>query len=171
MKMMFSLIVVAVAATAMADVNFGNDHKAWTNFGRYSGSSGQTYQRHAYDHSRVLNNYSSTGQPVPKEIVQEHATEIRHNVAASTKAYGRLSEEAKKDPAAAKSMAAIESSLAKTLAMCDMLDAECAKAEGDSATICKCCADMEKELKAADAAHEKLMKQMKLDEPRVATKQ
>jgi hypothetical protein len=171
MKKFLSLALVAMAVaslglaeTALAQRDAGS--KIQGNYNFYSGSAGRTYQRHAYDHSRVLNSYASGNERVPKAVAQEHAKAIRQNVESSKKAYSRLSEAAKKDAAAAKHLADIHAAHAKVLAMCDMLDAECMKAEGDSVTICKCCADIEKDLKAADEAHDKLMKQLKLEEPK-----
>jgi hypothetical protein len=132
--------------------------------------SGQTYGSHATDHARLLNQYSATGQPVPKAVLQEHSAAIRTNVEAAKKSFANLGEKVNKDPAAAKALAEVEKHQAKVLEMCSMLDAECAKAEGDATMICSCCTDIEKELKAAAAAEHELSKQLKI-EPLAASKE
>lgn len=131
----------------------------------YSGSAGGMYQRHAYDHALILQDYSTAGQPVPKTILQEHATAVRSNVEKSQRAYSSLSDSTKKDKEAAKLLASIEQHQSNALKMCDMLDAECAKPSGESATVMKCCATAADELKAAHEEHEKLMKLLKSSAP------
>jgi hypothetical protein len=131
----------------------------------YNFDSGGAYQSHAYDHAQILNQYSETGQPVPKAVIQEQTQAIRTNVEGARRAYSNLSDATKNDTAAAKHLAEIESHHAKALKTCDMLDAQCAKAEGDSATVCACCADVQKELKAAESAHDKLTKHLNMDKP------
>jgi len=127
----------------------------------YQFDSGSTYTGHAYDHARVLSDYSAGGQPVPKAVVKEHADAIRHNVTASKKAIAGLSDDAKKE--AAKSLAIIDKAHAKALEACNMLDECCAKGDGDSTVVMKCCATATDELKAAQAEQEKLAKQLKLE--------
>jgi hypothetical protein len=165
----FAFLAVAIgvslaASTALAQRDAGSKIRG----DAYSTNAASTYGSHAYDHARILNQYSATGQPVPKEVIKEHTDAVRSNVAAAKKAYSKLSDAAKKD--AAKQLAAIEEHHAKVLEMCKMLDAECAKDEGDSATVCACCNDMEKELKAAAEDHAKLHKQLKLNAPVSAKK-
>ena len=127
----------------------------------YQLNSGSTYTGHAYDHARILSDYSAAGQPVPKAVVKEHADAIRHNLTASKKAIAGLSDDAKKE--AAKSLAIIDKAHAKALEACNMLDECCAKGDGDSTVVMKCCATATDELKAAQAEQEKLSKQLKLE--------
>jgi hypothetical protein len=152
---------ITVAGTAFAQ----RDAASKARGDAYYFYSGHTYDTHAIDHARILNQYSATGQPVPKEVVKEHSAAIRSNVEAAKKSFAKLSDAAKKDPATAKKLAEVEKHHAKVLEMCDMLDEECLKKEGDSATVCSCCTDIEKELKAAEAVKDSLSKQLKLEKP------
>ncbi len=94
---------------------------------------GEVYRGHAGDHAFMLNQYSATGEPVPKEIVQEHAAAIRANIVAAQKSYSKVSAAAKKDPSATAGLKAIEKHHTAAIALCDKLDAEGAKQHGDAA--------------------------------------
>ncbi len=170
MKCRYILFVVFLSASMLFDGGAafaqrdagskirGDAYNVWT---------GSTYQGNAVQHARILNQYSATGEPVPKNVIQEQSQAIRSNLEGAQRAYSKLSESAKKDKEAAKHLAEIEEHHAMALKMCDMLDGLCVKPEGDSAIVCKCCSEMEKELKAAEAAHEKLMQQLKIEKPGV----
>ena len=123
---------------------------------------GEIYRGHAGDHAFILNEFSATGQPVPKDIVAEHAGAIRANVAASQKAYGKLSAAVKKDPKAAAHLDEIDKHHSAVLEMCDKLDAEASKDEGDSSTVCGACEEILKNVDAADEVHKRLAKQLRI---------
>jgi hypothetical protein len=163
-KLFFTSLMMAVATGVVATAAFAQPSAAAKARGdNYNWYSGQTYGSTAYEHARILNQYSTAGKAVPKEVIQEHSTAIRSNVEGARKAYSRLTEETKKNPEVAKKLTEIEKHHAKVLAACDMLDGECAKAEGDSAVVMSCCVDIAKELKAANAAHHDLTKKLKVE--------
>ncbi|HTU26158.1 MAG TPA: hypothetical protein VMF30_12205 [Pirellulales bacterium] len=124
--------------------------------------AGEVYRGHAADHAFMLNEYASTGEPVPKEVVQEHAAAVRSNIEASRRAYQKVSAAAKKDPAAAAKLKEIEKAHASALALCDKLDAESAKSAGEAAKIGAACGGIMEQLDGADEVHKKLAAQLKI---------
>ncbi|HEX4142313.1 MAG TPA: hypothetical protein VHY91_02080 [Pirellulales bacterium] len=123
---------------------------------------GEVYRGHAGDHAFMLNQYSSTGEPVPKEIIQEHASAMRADIAAAQKSYTKVSAAAKKDPSAAAGLKTIEKHHTAAIALCEKLDAEGAKQQGDAMKVCAACDGIGEQLDAADEVHKKLVKQLKI---------
>jgi hypothetical protein len=89
----------------------------------YHFSIGQMYDLHAYQHARMLLKFSEAGESVPAEVLKEHVSAIRANIAAAEKAFAKLGDMTKKDPAAAKKLAEIKQYNAKILKLCTMLEA------------------------------------------------
>jgi hypothetical protein len=123
---------------------------------------GEVYRGHAGDHAFLLNQYSSTGEPVPKEIIQEHAAAMRANLVAAQKSYTKVSAAAKKDPSAVVKLKEIDKQHTAAIALCDRLDTEGAKQQGDAKKISAACDGIEEGLESADEVHKKLMKQLKI---------
>lgn len=136
--------------------------------GGYNFYSGSTYNRHARDHARVLNYYGQAAQSIPKEIAQEHSTAVRNNLEASRRSYSQLRKTAPQNKAVQQHLDAIEKHHQAALAMCDKLDAECAKDSADHVTVANCCLDIDKSLRAADQEAAKLHKQLQLEQPAAA---
>ena len=126
----------------------------------YRPYTARTYQRHALNHAQVLQYYGKSHTTIPKETAQEHATAVRHNLDLTTKELAKLEPQIKDDKEAQKLVEGIKAHQAKASEHCGMLETECAKHEGDGVKIAGCCADMAKELKAADELHDKLMKHL-----------
>lgn len=123
--------------------------------------STSAYQRAAREHAQVLNYYGQNYKAVPKEITQQHVTEVKRNVAAAKKELAKLKPEAAKDKKLEKPLAAMEGHLAKCDELCQMLTDEAAKPGGsDSAAICDCCQKLEDELTAAEAENDKIKEQL-----------
>ena len=123
---------------------------------------GEVYRGHAGDHAFILNQYSATGEPVPKEVIQEHAAAMRANIVAAQKSYAKVSAAAKKDPSGSAGLKEIEKRHVAAIALCDKLDAESAKQQGDAAKVCAACDGIGEQLDAADEVHKKLVKQLKI---------
>jgi len=123
---------------------------------------GEVYRGHAGDHAFLLNQYSTTGEPVPKEVVQEHAAAMRANLVAAQKAYAKVSDAAKKEPSAVVKLKEIDKQHTAAIALCDRLDAESAKQQGDAKKIHAACDGIEEQLEGADEVHKKLLKQLKI---------
>jgi hypothetical protein len=123
---------------------------------------GEVYRGHAGDHAFMLNQYASTGEPVPKEIVQEHATAMRADIVAAQKSYTKVSAATKKAPSAVAGLKEIENHHTAAIALCDKLDAEAAKQQGDATKVCAACDGIGEQLDGADELHKKLVKQLKI---------
>lgn len=64
----------------------------------YQLAAGNTYNRHAREHARILERYAALGKPVPAEIVKQHADAIRRNVQQAQMAFAQLAESGKDKP-------------------------------------------------------------------------
>lgn len=64
----------------------------------YQLAAGNTYNRHAREHARILERYAALGKPVPAEIVKQHADAIRRNVQQAQQAFAQLAEAGKDKP-------------------------------------------------------------------------
>ena len=135
----------------------------------YSFYGSSTYTRHARDHARLLYQFGQTREAIPKETVQQHVAEVRRNVDAAKKELAKLKKAKSDDKNVQKHIAVVENHFAKCEEMCKMADAAGAKDKPDAKAISDCCATMSRELDAAHAEHEKLMKTLgveKFQEPK-----
>lgn len=162
MKSAFVWTTCLVLGFALSAIAQPLDNNAGRKFPGYRPPTARTYQRSAREHSRVLNDYGKIYKSVPKETAQEHVAEVRRNVEAAQKEFAKVDAEAKKDPEVAKSLKIIHDHHAKALELCKMADAETGKETGK---LMECCEGMHKELEAAEAEHEKLIKHLKLETP------
>jgi hypothetical protein len=88
---------------------------------------GETYDSHAYDHARILHRYDANGEPVPMEVIESQIEAIRADISAANKAYGKLSDSARKNRDTAKKLAEIATFHAGILKLCDEVDADARK--------------------------------------------
>jgi hypothetical protein len=131
----------------------------------YRPYSARTYSRHAINHAQALQYYGKNYATVPQDTAKEHAGEVRRNVDAFGKELAKLEAEYKDDAEATKLIADIRDHHKKAAEHCGMLEAECAKHNAAGGAIASCCDDMLKELRAADAAHDKLLKHLRIPLP------
>lgn len=123
-----------------------------------------THQAHAQDYARIIHQQGQLKEGVSVEEAQDYVASIRKNIASANKALDKLAAAHPKDEAVKKSVEAIRKLHKNAISHCEMCEAECKKvAEADKAVIMKCCADMAKDLNAARAETEKLMKHLKID--------
>ena len=154
---------VVVHRALAEDISARADRKITGNL--YLPHSASAYQRSARGHAQVLNYYGQNYKAVPKEITQQHADEIKRNVAAAKKELAKLKPEAAKDKKLQKPLATIEAHLAKCDEYCQMLTDEAGKGDGlDSEAICDCCQNLESELTAAEAENDKIKEQLGVGE-------
>lgn len=151
-------LVVATTAALAQRPNYSAGRKMTGEI--YRPYTARTYQRHAYDHARVLQYYAQTHEALPQDTAQEHAKAARHNLDLAMKEFAKLAEEAKGDPVASGHLAAIREHQKKAAEACAMLEAECAKHTVQGAAVAPCCITMTKELEAAEAEHARLMKHL-----------
>lgn len=173
MKAILTVFVVALGATLLAKPALPQPPYLLpkTDPRRYSPHASSMYGRHARDHARLLYHYGRTRQSISRETAQEHLAGVRTNLAASKKEMAKLKTEKAADPQAQKLVASIESHYAKCEQMCTMVETMAAADKPDMEKMCDHCAAMCRELDAALAEHEKLMKILsteKLEEPPAA---
>jgi hypothetical protein len=166
MRILFSacscLLVVASATQAFSQP-LGADRKITGEV--YRPYSARTYARGAISHGNVLQYYGKNYATVPKETAEEHAKEVRRNLDAFGKELAKLEAESKNDAEAMKLITEIRTHHKAAADHCGMLEAECAKHMAAGGVVAKCCVDMLKELRAADEAHDKLLKHLGIPLP------
>ena len=131
----------------------------------YRPYTARTYSRHAINHTQTLQYYGQNNETIAQGTAQEHAAEIRRNVDAFGKEIAKLPKEWDNDPEAAKLIAEIRTHQKQAVEHCGMLEAECVKHMAAGGAVMQCCTDMLKHMRAADAAHDKLMKYLKIPLP------
>lgn len=172
-SLLFSLAVVSIVAAAEATASAQN-YRAMYNpsaagglgyVGGYRPYTARTYSKHAINHSQTLQYYGKNSASIPQATAQEHAGEIRRNVDAFGKEIAKLPKEFENDPEAKKLIVEVREHQAEAAKHCGMLETECAKHMAAGGTVAKCCSDMLTHLRAADAAHDKLMKYLGIPMP------
>lgn len=160
-----SLLVFAVlcmfgsAQLASADdESFRADRKITGEYFRPHTAS--AYRRGAIQHAEALDYYGRRYSTVPSETTREHAVEIHRNLGAAKKELTKLGKEAKTDKAIAAHLKAIEGHEVKAAELAKQLENKSADAE----TIAACCANIIKELKAAEGENELLKKALGIAE-------
>lgn len=133
--------------------------------GSYRPYTARTYSRHAINHAQILQHYSRAAEAIPQATAQEHAAEVRKNLDAFTKEVDKTPKDFDTDPEAKKLVSEIREHNAEAAKHCGMLETECAKQMAVGGVVAKCCDDMLTHLRAADAAHDKLMKHLGIPLP------
>jgi hypothetical protein len=167
MKTVSKLMTVLLIYVAIGTAGLAQDRP------RDAGSKarGQAYKfwvsrssnAHARDNARSIFHYGRIEQAVPAAPVQEHLTAVRDNVQKSQKAISELKKDNPENKEALASIARVDAIHKKVLEHCDRMDTQLADGEGDSEEVCACCVDMHRDLSAADAEMEKLMKALKIE--------
>ncbi len=161
MKILASILVavafVALNPAAQAQRSAGSKITGSAYEYPYFYQSAGAYQDSAYRHADVLRESTSYGEPVPREIAQEHTAAIRQNIAAANKKYAAMRKMAGDNKEVAKSLDAIEAYHKQALAHCDKIDEHCASGKGDAAKVNDASHATAQSLKRAQAEHEKLM--------------
>jgi hypothetical protein len=159
-------IVATIESSAFAQRAMYNPSAAggW-GAGTYRPYTARTYSRHAINHTQTLQYYGQNNESIAQGTAQEHAAEIRRNVDAFTKEIAKLPKEWENDPEAAKLIAEIRTHQKQAVEHCGMLEAECVKHMAAGGAVMQCCTDMLKHMRAADTAHDKLMKYLKIPMP------
>jgi hypothetical protein len=136
----------------------------------YRPFSARTYSKHAINHAQILQHYAANREAISKDTAQEHTAEIRRNVDAFGKEIAKLPKDYEKDAEATKLIAEIRQHQADAAKHCGMLEEACAKHMAAGGAVMQCCTDMLKHLRAADEAHDKLMKHLGVPMPMGAAK-
>ncbi|HWB14060.1 MAG TPA: hypothetical protein VG826_32840 [Pirellulales bacterium] len=161
---MIAVAALTVRQTVVAqDLSNRADRKITGEYFRPHTAS--SYQRSAITHSEALNYYGQRYSQLPSETVKEHTGEIKRTLDAAKKEYTKLGKEAKGNKAVEQHLAKINEPHTKASEIAEKLEtaqtgSECAEH----------CAALEKELKAAEAANEKLEKTLGIGAKEEATK-
>lgn len=157
------IVLVSAAALLAQEPITRADQKVLGHYNGYKPYTAHAYQSNAMTHARTLEQYHAAAGTVPKEVVTEHAAEVRRNVAAVDKELVKLEGAVKQDKIATDLLAEIKAHQAAALKACGMAETEAAKPQGG--TVASCCTTMTTELKAAADAHAKLMAHLKIAPP------
>lgn len=171
MRAILTAVVLFTGFAASAGSVFGQGGADDFSAGRkitgsvYRPYTARTYSGHAINHAQTLQYYGKNYKTIPKETALEHATEVRRNLDGFGKELAKLETESKGDPEAMKLIAEIRGHQKSASDHCGMLETECAKHMADGGVVMTCCTDMLKHLRAADAAHDKLLKHLGIPLP------
>lgn len=112
-------------------------------------AAARVYNRHVYDHARMLSQYSSAGnKPVPADVLKEHVEMMRWYLQNTNKSLAKISPAAKSNPMVATKVADMQGRTAKLLGIVDRLEAESAAAESaDAKKLIEMTAEMTQALK------------------------
>ena len=149
--------IVCAATSAQAQRGAGSKITGSAYEYPYFYNSAGAYQNTAYQHADLLREAASYGEPVPREIAQEHTAAIRQNLRAADKNYADLRKMAGNNETVQKHLDAIDAHHEQVMALCDKVDAHCAQGHGDAQAVCDTCHEIAATLKSAQAEHEKVM--------------
>ncbi len=124
--------------------------------------SSQSYGRSARDSARVLYGYGRGMEAIPRDLAQEHVAAIRQNVQSAGKQVAKVKAAHPEDKDVQRLAKQVEDHYAQVAKLCDMLDKTAGGEHADHVKLCECCVGINKELTAADKAHEELMKKLKV---------
>ncbi len=131
----------------------------------YNAWTAGLYQDHAYDHAGVLQDYSSTNETVPREVVQEHTRAIRNHLQAAGKAYSVVGQSTKDDATARKHIASLIQHHQQAIESLDQLDKAAATGDADAATVQEHSTHVFKILKSAQQEHDALIDHLQHGQP------
>lgn len=157
-------IVVLSASSVLAEpYNTSASQKVLGHsYGGYRSYSARAYQSNARTHASALHEYTTVAGSIPKETADEHAAEVRRNLAMVDKELAKLEKAVKNDKVAVDLIAQILKHHANALESCGMVEEECAKAKPEGSEVASCCTTMTDELALATEAHTKLMHHLKI---------
>ncbi|MBN8625569.1 MAG: hypothetical protein J0M17_08780 [Planctomycetes bacterium] len=176
-SLLYSVAIVSIVAAAESTATAQNYRQMYNPsaagglgyIGGYRPYTARTYSGHAINHAQTLQYYGKNSASIPQATAQEHAAEIRRNLDAFGKEIAKLPKEFENDPEAKKLIVEIREHQVAAAKHCGMLESECAKHMSAGGTVASCCNDMLTHLRAADAAHDKLMKYLGVPMPGKAT--
>ncbi len=166
----FALILTAVMSAQAQNAASQARGDAHGNY-EFEAHRVQTHQMHARDYAEIVFQQSQIKTPLPPEEAVEYVGSVKQSIASANKALDKLQAAHPKDEAVQKSAENIKKFHKSALAHCDMCESACKKpAEGNKTVVAKCCADMVKDLDAAQAETGKLMKHLKIEKISLLTK-
>jgi hypothetical protein len=180
-QLFFAVALVAAGAALPSSAVFAQNPANDYSFGVRSAAakadddayyfySGEMYTNHAYDQADVLTQYAARGQVVPISVIEEHATEIRNNLTAADRSYGKLSKQWQSDAEAEKHLKREHEHRQAAIVAIDKLQADAKKAgKGEAKAVAADAKTVQTELSAASGEHRRFLQ--KIQNASIATKQ
>jgi len=128
--------------------------------GGYRPWSAWSYQQSARTHTQVLNAYGQNCNQLPAATAREHLATIQQNVAASKKEIAKLGDEAAKEAEVQENVVALQKHLDECEKLCGMMAKTITEVGVETVQMCAHCSGLEAKLKAVDAQHEALLKEL-----------
>ena len=159
------LSALTVFACAIASSGHAQDYDSRADqkvMNGYRVHSATTYYSNAIGHAEALESYANEKTGISPETAKEHVNGVRQYVNASSKELAKLEATTRSDKEAQALIAGIKTHQGHAMESCNMVESECVKQRIDGVVLASCCTNMSKELKAADALHDKLLKHLKI---------
>ncbi len=133
--------------------------------GGYRPWSAWTYQQSARTHTQALNAYGQNCKQLPAATAREHLSAIQQNVAATRKEIAKLGEEAAKEAGVHEKVVALQKHLEECEKLCGMISKTITEDGVETVQMCAHCSGLEAKLKAAEAEHHELLKELGIAPP------
>ena len=159
------------AALKARDQMLGSYRQSGTIGGGYRPLSAWSYRNAARIQAQALNAYGEACPQVAPGTAKEHLAEIQRNLDASAKELERFSAEAAQQADVKQHVDKIREHQSAALAKCGEMEQAIGKETVDCAALCACCANIDKELKAAEREHRKLLEKIGIPTPGAQQKQ
>jgi hypothetical protein len=115
--------------------------------------------------TQALTAYGESCPQVAPATAKEHLAEIQRNLEASAKELKKFSAEAAQEADVKQHVDKIREHQSAALAKCVEMEQAIGKETVDCAELCACCASIDKELKAAEQEHRKLLEKVGIPAP------
>lgn len=136
--------------------------------GGYRPWSAWTYQQSARTHTQALNAYGQYCKQLPAATAHEHLSAIQQNVAATRKEIAKLGDEAAKEAEVQQRVVALQQHLEECEQLCGMMAKTITEDGVETVQMCAHCSGLEAKLKAAEAEHQALLKELGIESPAAA---
>ena len=133
--------------------------------GGYRPWSAWTYQQSARTHTQALSAYGQNCQQLPAATAREHLSAIQQNVAATRKEIAKLGDEAAKEAEVQQKVVALQKHLEECEKLCGMMTKTITDDGVETVQMCAHCSGLEAKLKAAEAEHQALLKELGIAPP------
>lgn len=153
-------------AALQARAKMQQRHQQSGSVGRgYRPWSAWTYQRSAQTHAQALNTYGQNCKQLPAATAREHLTAIQQNVTATRKEIAKLGEEAAREAEVREQVVALDKHLAECEKLCGMMEKTITEDGVETVQMCAHCSGLQAKLKAAEAEHQSLLKNLGIELP------
>ena len=160
--LVFSVVAatMATAAPAVGTAKARGDYSP----GAFWGQSGARSIRHARDYSRGYQSYARQAPTIVPQLAQQEEAGVGQNIAVAQKQFAEM-RKATTDATALDSLTLIDQQLVTAAKAHKLMHEMCKMETIDAAATMQCCKDVDAALAKALAEHEKMMKQLGVEEP------